>query len=450
MPLSAVCDFTAVGGNRHPAAADWDPISGCIAFGADWNVALWNPAVSPDRDIFDQDQTETGKQGPRSGVHALLSGHTDQVTAVKFIHSPPAKAHVLLTGSVDQTIRVWRQRDHGSSKDYVTDVVLDHHGGSINVFAINSALGVFASGSADKTVKIWKLDVSPDTDELEVLLVQSILPKVQFIPLALALHPLNADTGSWILAAAGTKNIIQIYIASHSTTSMEFRIQSSLTGHDGWIRSLAWIQDPAVDDPDLLLASASQDKYIRLWRIHQGEELPAANAVNTEPLLGSLGSSLSNKAHRFHADGLAYSITFEALLLGHDDWIYTATWRPGQRGLQLLSASADNSLAIWEPDQTTGIWICVARLGEISGQKGSTTATGSTGGFWIGLWSPDGETVVSLGRSGSWRLWRRDQETDRWLQKVAVTGHVKEITAMAWAKNGQYLLSTGSVLPAHL
>jgi hypothetical protein len=39
-------DFIAVGGNRHPSAADWDPQSGLLAFGADRNIAIWNPLVS--------------------------------------------------------------------------------------------------------------------------------------------------------------------------------------------------------------------------------------------------------------------------------------------------------------------------------------------------------------------------------------------------------------------
>jgi len=38
-------EFLAAGGNRHPAAADWDPASGVLAFGAGNNVALWSPLV---------------------------------------------------------------------------------------------------------------------------------------------------------------------------------------------------------------------------------------------------------------------------------------------------------------------------------------------------------------------------------------------------------------------
>ncbi len=38
-------DYLAAGGNRHPSAADWDPASGLLAFGADRNIAIWSPLV---------------------------------------------------------------------------------------------------------------------------------------------------------------------------------------------------------------------------------------------------------------------------------------------------------------------------------------------------------------------------------------------------------------------
>lgn len=44
---SVTLDYISVGGNRHPAAADWDRgESGLVAFGADNNIALWDSLVS--------------------------------------------------------------------------------------------------------------------------------------------------------------------------------------------------------------------------------------------------------------------------------------------------------------------------------------------------------------------------------------------------------------------
>ncbi|KAI9826227.1 MAG: hypothetical protein M1819_007394 [Sarea resinae] len=419
-------EFIAVGGNRHPAAADWDPNCLLLAFGADNDVALWDPL----------DDTHPG-------VRALLSGHTDKVTAVKFLRTESSAQPIILSGSVDKTIRVWRP-DPDSPTAWLSAAVIVGHEGSINAIAVlPGSNGIFATGAADATVKIWQISL---TDEgMSNVLLQTIEITPRFFPLALDLGRLDCE-GSWILAIAGTKSIVQIYVANCNESGVRtFHLAANLSGHEGWIRSLAFVYEEE-DDPtsDLLLASASQDKYIRLWRVHQGPELPAANNAGNDPALGALGKSLSNKAHRFESGGKRYSVTFEALLLGHDDWIYTASWRPWKGGLQLLSASADNSLAIWEPDSSSGVWVCIARLGEISAQKGSTTATGSTGGFWQGLWSPSGMSVVSLGRTGSWRLWTLDEAQDRWIQGIAISGHVKPVNGIAWDVNGDYLLSTSS------
>ena len=38
-------NYIASGGNRHPSSADWDVVSGLLAFGSDRNVAVWDPLV---------------------------------------------------------------------------------------------------------------------------------------------------------------------------------------------------------------------------------------------------------------------------------------------------------------------------------------------------------------------------------------------------------------------
>jgi elongator complex protein 2 len=357
---------------------------------------------------------------------------------------------LIISGSVDKSVRIWRQRDPPVSTscktaNFLCAQVLNEHQSSVNCIAVTPGVQLFATGSADATVKIWKVEIS--AQELNVQLLQSIKVAPRCFPLALALSPLNGALDSYLLAVAGTAAFVQLYVAdSPHETNQEFKLQATLSGHEGWIRSLSFTHENDSPGSDLLLASASQDKYIRLWRVHQGKELPAAAAAGSDPALGAFlpGKSLSNKAHRFTAGEEDYSATFEALLLGHEDWIYSALWKPRGNTLQLLSASADNSLSIWEQDPTSSVWISVARLGEISAQKGSTTATGSTGGFWTGLWSPSGKTVACLGRTGSWRLWTYGNRQDRWVQDIGVSGHTQAVTGIAWSRRGDYLLSTSS------
>ncbi len=318
--------------------------------------------------------------------------------------------------------------------------MLSGHTGPITRIAVLPDSTIFATGSSDGTVKIWQLIQDMTFGVIDVELIQTLALSPKYFPLNLALAEL--DETSMILAVAGTRAAIQIFTTS--SKGGEFTLSATLTGHEGWIRALDFTRETSDPSSDLLLVSASQDKYIRLWRVHPGDELPAASTALSDSALGSIGKSLSNKAHWINAATSKHSITFEALLLGHEDWIYQASWRHRAGKLQLLSTSEDNSLAIWESDPSSGVWVCTTRLGEISAQKGSTSATGSAGGFWTGLWSPDGDSVVSLGRTGSWRKWTYSATEDMWTQKVAITGHVREVKGVCWSRDGSYFLTTSS------
>ena len=364
------------------------------------------------------------------------------MNAIKFFSTAVVEDIVILSGSVDQTLRIWQSNvsSQSSHPSFKLSNTLRGHTSSINCIAVLPEASLFASGAADATVRIWNVTKATNLVEATLIATLSLYPR--FFPLALAISPIGAS-GPCILAVGGTKSIIQTYVLDGSSSEAGWKLQATLTGHESWVRSLAFARESeTAHDGDLLLASASQDKYIRLWRIHQGTKLPAP--LQQDAFLGTLGKALSNKVHRLHLGGLDYSLIFEALLLGHDDWIYTLSWNKSNGGLRLLSASADNSVSIWQPEPSSGIWLPTARLGEISSQKGSTTATGSTGGFWIGLWSSDGKSLVSLGRTGSWRRWNFDQQQDKWVQALGVGGHVKDARGIAWAKDGSYLLSTSA------
>jgi elongator complex protein 2 len=319
---------------------------------------------------------------------------------------------------------------------------LEGHSGSINCIAVAEGLDIIASGSTDGSVKIWR--VTQTGDEVHASVLEAIDLKPRYFPLAMALGSFVHDNGREIvLAVGGTRTAVQIYGASEDS---QFELKTTLTGHEGWIRSLAFAAvNPSEPAYGLLLASASQDKYIRLWRLQaNGGDVQPVRSNEDQSLLGSIEPTLSNKAHVFEINRSKYAVTFEALLLGHEDWVYTVAWNRDPQKPQLLSASADNSLVIWESDPVSGVWFPAERMGEISAQKGSTTATGSAGGFWIGLWSPDGRKVTCLGRTGSWRVWTHDDDLGAWSQTMGVTGHVRSAADIAWEPTGGYLLSTSS------
>ena len=574
------------------------------------------------------------------------------MNVVKFL---PKTNGVLISGDAAGFLKIWTRNDRlprGWTCIQTIQTVPEQtppeqkKNKAINCIAAVGTVNIFATGSADAKVRMWSLD-----DQYKATLRQTMdMEKPYFIPMAVGLYPLTGAPKSYVLAVAGTINLIQIYVLDFQAGT-EFVLKAELKGHEQWVQSLDFTRENDQPFSDIILASASQDKYIRLWRIHQGQDVPAVvvqddagdtvstssvtsdspassphdsvhshgsngysdtksptsqyskpkspgsqysayrpsnngsvtashenkprseasesvatkssgspyaivrpgilrsntddstgtiteeeyhkntanrrgsptsstttitaednnnlrkavdspaisddftNAVTesdySEQMASTLdqyfpqtpadqkvvdfavptpssiyesvkpskssprkpsrtstvdstvsGKTLSNKAHRFKAQGLDFSLTFEALLLGHEDWVLSARWCFTGAKLQLLSASADSSLAIWEPDPATGVWITVTRLGGFNSEKGATTATGSNEGYLTGLWSPSAETVACFGKTGSWRVWHFDPHTERWAQVIGISGHTKSVSAIAWHSQGDYLLST--------
>lgn len=381
--------FISVGGNRHPHAADWNEHQKIVAFGANRAIAIWDPVVK---------------------LLYTLHGHQKLVTCVKFIDQ-----QTLLSGSEDGTVRIWAFDN--STQRYVSIHTLnDHSNKSITCVTADRTGTLIVTGSADGSVVFYSVG-----QDMAVLGKATVTDR--FYPLGVAAQVFSER---FVAAVGGTSNSIFIFSGSMVGDS-QITLDAKLEGHENWIRD---IQFSNQAENNLLLASASQDRYIRLWRLHQGSiDAPRlANESIEEDVL-------TNKVH--HINNNRHSITFEALILGHDDWVFSVSWHPTK--LQLLSTSADSSANIWTPEELSGVWVCSARLGDIS-IKGASTATGASGGFWKGLWLYGGQSIATVGKTGSWRVWSAGPAG--WTSQVGISGHFKDATDVCWSDDGTYFLST--------
>lgn len=129
-----------------------------------------------------------------------------------------------------------------------------------------------------------------------------------------------------------------------------------------------------------------------------------------------------------------FTITFDALLIGHEAHVTSLSWQPHKSGQPptLLSTSTDSSVIIWSPSSL--LWINQQRFGDIGGQR--------LGGFIGGLWGANGQEVLAWGWSGGWRRWRRKTPTeDFWSEVGAISGHSNAVKDISWSPQGEYLLS---------
>lgn len=148
-----------------------------------------------------------------------------------------------------------------------------------------------------------------------------------------------------------------------------------------------------------------------------------------------------------------YSVTFDALLIGHEFGITSLSWRPSlgpDSTPTILSSSIDSSIILWSPstvlgstqDSTTSIWINRQRFGDVGGQR--------LGGFVGSLWARGGQEALGWGWAGSWRRWScsatRESNLEDWQELGAISGHKGPVKGLAWSPNGEYLISTGYAL----
>ncbi|KAI9497334.1 WD40-repeat-containing domain protein [Zychaea mexicana] len=464
MPVIST-EYIAIGCNRTTHAAAWG-MNGLVAFGASQLIALYNPL----------DKTS-------QGILETLPGHTDRVICVDFIergHEGDLHDVALVSGSADKTAKIWKKHNDM----WVNSATLEGHQGAVEAIGCMRARSIaadqgdiIATGATDGTIRIWKRHIKSDTEDQLTLL--QVLDSGNKYPTALALSYLP-ETTIPILACAHTDKKITIYIYQHD----KFEKGHVLQGHDNWVRSLAFATytgsqvnatatNHTLREGDLMLASGSQDRYIRLWKV--SPHTPAAPAKSapfkqdqqndglTDDLLQALQESaltgeaveLSTKAHLVEVKDSSdpskkrqYSLMFEALLMGHDDWVYSVCWeRPRMekdangaaryiQPMRLLSASSDKSMMIWSPDPATGVWVNEVRMGDIGGNNYL--------GFCGALFSPEGHHVLSHGANGSFHLWKdisSDPDDNRWAPEVSISGHFKAVESVKWDPKSRFLLS---------
>lgn len=192
------------------------------------------------------------------GNPVVLTGHADEIHALEV--SP--KGDVFFTGGLDGTLLQWTVAD-GST------VAMPGHEGEILALALSPDGTQLASGSADQRARLW------DLSTMKALVLRRHTESVQAVAFG---------RNRWLATGGGDRTVLVWDLSSEHPDEAP----RELAGHMQSVTSLAFTRDNEV------LASASNDETIRLWRLDTGRELllPGHDGVVSSLSLADNGTLL--------------------------------------------------------------------------------------------------------------------------------------------------------------
>ncbi|PKI59817.1 hypothetical protein CRG98_019823 [Punica granatum] len=419
--------FIGAGCNRVVNNVSWGACD-LVSFGAQNAVAIFSPKTA---------QILTTLPGHKAAVNC-----THWLPSNKFaFRAKNMERHYLVSGDADGAIMLWELSIIDQKWKHVLQVPQSHKKGvtCIAAIVISDRAAMFATTSSDGTAHVYEAVLPSSTgDECTVSHVESI-PVGSKAMVTISLAQLPGSAGQIVLAMGGLDNKIHLYCGDRTG---KFMHACELKGHIDWIRSLDFSLPVCTEGEQdgLLLVSSSQDRGIRIWKIALRDSAAGNRSASSIDEI-NLASYIEGPV--LVAGSYSYQISLESLLIGHEDWVYSVEWQPPiwsstermsyYQPLSLLSASMDKTMMIWKPEKTTGIWMNVVTVGELSH---------CALGFYGGHWSPDGNSILAHGYGGSFHLWRNvGSDFDNWKPQRVPSGHFAAVTDIAWARSGEYILS---------
>lgn len=177
---------------------------------------------------------------------------------------------------------------------------------------------IIATASTDSTIKFWNRNSA--SSEFVCFQTQSLGSGFCF---SIKMCYIS-QTDCLLIALSTDDHNVQLYGSINSSYGRKLVKVETLTGHEDWVRSLDFI---VLDDGDILLASSSQDTFIRLWRISPRDDISTVKSVDellpneeikVEERIFTIESEQGKKCH--------FAIGLESVLLGHDGWVYGVNW----------------------------------------------------------------------------------------------------------------------------
>ncbi|KAH7077113.1 WD40-repeat-containing domain protein, partial [Paraphoma chrysanthemicola] len=251
---------------------------------------------------------------------AVLTGHAESLGAIALPHAIPQESSAaytdpllhppayIITGSQDRTVKRWDVTKEMKQK-LRAKYTRKAHDKDINAIDIDPSATLFASASQDRTVKIYS---AAEGEAIGVLRghrrgvwTVKFAPKDSQVP--------NSGNKGLIATGSGDKTVKVWSLADYSCLL-------TLEGHSNSVLKLAWLPYRPVDARDKRgsqLASAAGDGLVKIWDSASGETMSTLDnhedrvwALVSHPTTGALVSGGGDSVITFWKD--TTSATLEA------------------------------------------------------------------------------------------------------------------------------------------
>ena len=333
------------------------------------------------------------RQNYFKGGYATLYGHVSRINSLSV--SPDGRR--MATGSWDRTVKVW-DAETGAAL-----VTLQGHTSSVNGVSFSPNGQRIASASADGTVKVWDARSGKEMQTLKGN--DQVLTSVTYSP-----------DGRQI-ASGSNDGTVKLWNIGTETKLL------TLAGHKSVVSSVAFSPDGHR------IASASGDATVKLWDSASGKELAAlaghaaeVSDVEFSPDGSQIVSSSNDATLKVWDAGTGTEL---ASLEGHLSHVFCVSFSPD--GQRIASSSGDKTVKVW--DAGTGE--------EQMTLKGHWRSVGSVD------FTPDGHGIVSASDDATVKMW--DARVGN--EQASLQGHKEGVTSLAFSPDSLRIVSGAS--PIH-